>query len=317
MSLRSLGLEHPWLLTHPLFWTAQHLDLVGCRFQSVDGDGSSNHAGVETGLHDARKCDQVSTQMAEIFAKSLALKHKTCSLINVLQYNGGTFEQAKDPLVFTFAKRPIDKPECTVFHIAKQSIEERHRDALPIVGYFDYQTIISKRRQKLKPRPHPCKGYNGPVQRLCQRKLCKVTPQTWSQDPYLLCTLLSMAQSLALKSRSAQPNIYVTRLLVTTKSDQEYVHLFEAEIPSKLLDLFDDPTLSMKHVCWPTIHHSKLPFQPYSTFQMRLTARLIEVHRVQGPLGAEPANFDGSKVISNKRKLTEENNFSRRVKLKG
>ncbi|RSL43125.1 hypothetical protein CEP53_011846 [Fusarium sp. AF-6] len=257
----------------------------------------------------------------------------TYSLVSLLEYNGSVFEWARDPPVFVFAKRPIDRSDCTVFHIAKHCIEERYQDALPIIGYLDYHTIISKRCQKLTPRPHPCKGYNGPVQRLCQRKLSQVTPQTWSQDPYLVCTLLSMAQFLALKSRSAQRNVYVvrypiwlllnsahlskTRLLVTIKSDQEYVHLFEAEIPSKLLDLLDDPTLSMKHVCWPTIHHSKLPFQPYSTFQMRLTARLIEVHRVQGPLGTEPANFDGSKVISNKRKLTEENDFSRRVKLKG
>lgn len=98
MSLRSLGLEHPWLLTHPVFWTAQHLDLVECHFQSADGDGaegSLNHAGIETGLYDAREHDEVSAQMAEIFAKSLALRHKTCSLMNLLEYNGSALEKAR------------------------------------------------------------------------------------------------------------------------------------------------------------------------------------------------------------------------------
>lgn len=142
-----------------------------------------------------------------------------------------------------------------------------------------------------------------------------------------------MAQSLALKSHSAQPNVYVvffsmwlllnsahlyqTRLLVTIKSDQAYVHLFEAEIPSKLLDILDDPAMSMRHVSWPNIQHSKLPFQPYSTFQMRLMARLVEVQGAQGSLCMEPTNFEGSKAVSNKRKVTEESELSRKVRLKG
>jgi hypothetical protein len=98
MSLRSLGLEHPWLLTRPIFWTAQHLDLVKCRCQSADGDGaehSSNYVGVETGLHAASKCDEASTETAEIFAKTLALRHKTYSLVSLLEYNGSPFEWAR------------------------------------------------------------------------------------------------------------------------------------------------------------------------------------------------------------------------------
>ncbi|KAF7557803.1 hypothetical protein G7Z17_g463 [Cylindrodendrum hubeiense] len=246
--------------------------LVKCHFQSADGDGaegSLNHAGIETGLHDAREYEQVSAQMAEIFATSLALRHKTCSFVSLLEYNGSALEKA------------------------------------------------------------------SPVRCLCQRKLSKVTPQTWSQDPYLVCILLSMAQSLARKSHSAQPGVYVvpssvwrllnsallnsahlskTRLLVTTKSDSAFVHLFEAEITSELLDILDDPALSMTHVSWPIIRHSKLPFQPYSTLQGRLMARLVGA---QESLRMEPTNFDGTKVISNKRKLAEENDFARRVRLKG
>ncbi|UPK92539.1 hypothetical protein LCI18_003474 [Fusarium solani-melongenae] len=299
MSLRSLGLEHPWLLTHPIFWTAQHLDLVKCRFEeSVGGDGdglerSSNHAGVETGLHAVSNCDEASTQTAKIFAKTLALVHKTYTLVSLLEYNGSPLEWVRDPPVFVFAKRSIDRSECTVFHIAKHCMEEWYQDALPIIGYLDYRYIILKRRKKLKPRPHPSKGYNGPVQRLCQRKLSEVTPQTWSRDRYL------------------------ARLLVTIKSEQDYVHLFEAAIPSKLLDIPDDPTLSMEHVPWPTIQHSKLPFQPYSTFQMRLMTRLVEVQGGQGSLCMEPTNFEDSKGVSNKRKATEESELSRKVMLKG
>ncbi|KAJ3545539.1 hypothetical protein NM208_g2461 [Fusarium decemcellulare] len=331
MSLRSLGLEHPWLLTHPVFWTAQHLDLVNCRFQSPDGHGvdSLNCTGIETGPRDASDHDQASVQMAEIFAKSLALRHKTCALVNLLEYNGSPLEKAKDPPAFVFAKRPIDSSDCTVFHIAKHSTAEQHQDALPIIGYLDYQTIISKRRQKLTPRPHPRKGYNGPVQRLYRRKLSKITPRTWCQDPYLACILLSMAQSLARKSYFTQPGVYVvrspvcllnsahlpkTRLLVTIKSDPAFVHLFEAEITPKLLDILDDPAINMKHISWPIIRHSKLAFQPYCSLQGRLIARLVGA---QESLHMGTTNFNGANIVSKKRKLVEENDFARRVRLKG
>ncbi|KAK7428863.1 hypothetical protein QQZ08_004633 [Neonectria magnoliae] len=200
MSLRSLGLEHPWLLTHPVFWTARHLDLVECRFRTADGDGAEGsliHAGIETGLHGTYEDDE-SAQMAEIFAKSLALRQKTYSLVNLLEYDGSALKKAIHPPVFSFAKRSIDQSECTIFHIAKHCIREQHQDALAVIGYFYYQNVVSKRRQKLTPRPHPHKGYNRPVLRLCQRKLSKITPQTWSQNPYLVSILLSMAQSLAL-----------------------------------------------------------------------------------------------------------------------
>lgn len=48
------------------------------------------------------------------------------------------------------------------------------------------------------PRPHPTRGYNEPVRRIYQRKLATITPQKWSQDPYLVSILLSLAHSVAL-----------------------------------------------------------------------------------------------------------------------
>ncbi|KAH6973874.1 hypothetical protein BKA56DRAFT_592675 [Ilyonectria sp. MPI-CAGE-AT-0026] len=80
------------------------------------------------------------------------------------------------------------------------------------MGYFHYQTLVRKRRERLTPRPHPGRGNNGPVRRMYRRKLSKVTPQQWSRDPYLLCILLSLAQSQARMSRLPQPSIFVVGL---------------------------------------------------------------------------------------------------------
>ncbi|KAK7414169.1 hypothetical protein QQX98_006955 [Neonectria punicea] len=203
---------------------------------------------------------------------------KSCHLSNLLAHDGSALEEARNAPVFFFANRSVEKLNCTVFHHRSAG---QHQENLPLMGYFHYQTLARKRREKLTPRPHPGRGNNGPVRRIYQRKLSKVTPQQWSQDPYL------------------------ARLLITTKIDSTFVHLFKAEITSQLLETLDNPTLSMNHISWPMIRHVKIPFEPYSNFRERIMGHLLAV--------------DDSKAIAkdaNKRKLKEENEQTRRVRLK-
>ncbi len=61
----------------------------------------------------------------------------------------------------------------------------------PIVGYVDYSEINRSRRKQNQrshyPGRHPDYNYNG--------RLSKITPKDWLKDPYLLCMLISIAQS--------------------------------------------------------------------------------------------------------------------------
>ncbi|KAM0441264.1 hypothetical protein ACHAPT_000571, partial [Fusarium lateritium] len=104
------------------------------------------------------------------------------------------------------------------------------------------------------------------------------------------------------------------RLLVTTKSDATFVHLFEAEITPKLLAILDNLTLSLDHVLWPVIKHSRIPFCPYISLRERLIAHLLDVQNA--PPG-EPTMAKLMATPSNKRRLEEASDSSRRARIKG
>ncbi|KAM6514288.1 hypothetical protein FALCPG4_015439 [Fusarium falciforme] len=236
---------------------------------------------------------------------------------------------------FFFASRLVERLDwCSVFHTHLDHIA---REQL-VVGYFHYDTLAAKRRERLSPCPHPRGDRNEPVIRLYRRRLSRITPIIWSQDPYLVCVLLSMAQSLRRESRSPKSFIftvrcspyylfslltddahpYKARLLVTTKSDFEHIHLFEADITSELLQLFDHPTLSMAGVPWPIIKHKKISFMPYSSFQQRIMTHLLGGSTCPlGLIDGENTGVVAPQASSSKRKFEEEKQISRRVKLKG
>lgn len=104
MSLNKLSLDHPWLLTHPIFWTAQHLDLLHCHFEPIE-DAAGNAVGLVNSTANelqegpgAASClisgsKDPFSEYAEIFAKSRALRHRTYSLINLLVNDRSGFKK--------------------------------------------------------------------------------------------------------------------------------------------------------------------------------------------------------------------------------
>ncbi|KAF4985632.1 hypothetical protein FDECE_16423 [Fusarium decemcellulare] len=313
-SLHSLSSSHPWLLTHPLFWTARHLNLFNCHFHQVDV-GNSNITEPQVDQH-----NELAEQWSRVFARTFALVRKYCTLANLLESEGSPLYEVschmRSPPAFFFANRPIERLNSSFFHVRPDHPSGKGQHERLVVGYFHYDTLTRKRRERLSPCPHPHGGHNGPVQRLYQRRLSRITPTTWSQDPYLVCILLSMAQSLAREARSPKPMTFTARLLVTTKLDLEFVHLFEADISSELLDILDQPTLNMTNVSWPIIKHAKISFLPYNNLQQRIMNYLLDVK------GSHLESMGGDDVGApekqpKKRKIEAESDISRRVKLKG
>lgn len=106
MSLNALSSHYPWLLTHPIFWTARHLSLVECQFEVLETGASSvpeplsgkdEESNGETEVFpDARgESRDYFAQLAEIFAKTRALPYKTCTLINLLVNETSGFKKAQ------------------------------------------------------------------------------------------------------------------------------------------------------------------------------------------------------------------------------
>ncbi|TVY74852.1 hypothetical protein Focb16_v004475 [Fusarium oxysporum f. sp. cubense] len=103
-----------------------------------------------------------------------------------------------------------------------------------------------------RPKRHPVAGVsNLPAERLFQRRLRDLTPDLWFEDPYLV------------------------RLLVTNPSDTTHAHVFQADIPSKLLHALDDPTEDIDNLVWPAIQHVQVAFEPHASFSERIAGQLL------------------------------------------
>ncbi|SCO92241.1 uncharacterized protein FRV6_16369 [Fusarium oxysporum] len=110
--------------------------------------------------------------------------------------------------------------------------------------------------------------------RLSQRRLRDLTPDLWFEDPYLVCILLSLAQ-LQWQRRKTTPEAFFVRLLVTNASDTTHAHVFQADIPSKLLHALDNPTEDKDNLVWPAIQHVQGPFEPHASFSERIAGQLL------------------------------------------
>ncbi|KAJ5179769.1 hypothetical protein N7492_002979, partial [Penicillium capsulatum] len=141
--------------------------------------------------------------------------------------------------------------------------------------YLNYSDIDQSRRKKLQPRDHPGGGHNAAGSSLFRKKLSRITPEDWSQDPYLVCVMLSIAQ---LQERLLQPSpqitAYTPRLLMTHFADSDFIYLYESRVTSKLLRMLNNPTTAISED-WPTIEPRKIPFKPYENFKQRLMHELL------------------------------------------
>ncbi|KAH7259167.1 uncharacterized protein BKA55DRAFT_661889 [Fusarium redolens] len=244
-SLHRLSVENPWFATRPLLWTSQHLDLLAIRFHHVN---SRFHAAPLSGIT-LRDLDE-----EEVF-------YEVRGLANRPYWTSGTdsYYFVRDNICFYFAKRGVHKTSCTP----------------PVIGYMCYMTVARERERLLTPPPHPNLGYNWTVKQKYDRRLGQTTPDSWFEDPYLVCLLLSLAQAQRCKDKSGKPAIFPVRLFVTKDKDKTFAHVFHADINGHMLDALDEPTLDLNGVEWPTITHSQIPFEPYLTFPDRIMAELL------------------------------------------
>ena len=146
------------------------------------------------------------------------------------------------------------------------------------------------------PRTPKDGGGNRPGWRFQLKRVAQITPKNWSEDPYLLCVLLSLAQLQEYHRKEWHPPIHIVSTLLiipiafllwtpssfiqvasdlTTKPGDEFFHIFEAHITSELLRMLDNPNTATKHIDWPTIKHKKVLFRPLESLAERLQAEIV------------------------------------------
>ncbi|KND91088.1 hypothetical protein TOPH_04348 [Tolypocladium ophioglossoides CBS 100239] len=276
--LTELIRHHREIFVSPLFWTSRHLDLVGCRFEDVENVNDATeysgvgHISTQPSNDDGLPInDDKLIEIVKRLAKHQTYTSKVSNLTVLLMGEGRAFdERCKGPSFF-WAGRSVHQPPYTVFLRHDHSSEPRGRVTLRI-GYIDYGNIgdrfCGQRYRELHRRQYPGKP------RFWER-LSELTPKEWSEDPYLLCILLSIAQRQERSSRSRQSTTHSSRLLVTNASDSQFIYLFEAEIASELLKMLDKPNLATKQTVWPIIKRKRIPYEPCKNFHKRITAELL------------------------------------------
>ncbi|KAF9770305.1 hypothetical protein IL306_012173 [Fusarium sp. DS 682] len=218
--------------------------------------------------------------------------HNYFSALNLLRLPGSPIRSYEKDIWFFYARRRAQSTCCTVLHVDTKSAGQN----LPVIGYLYYMSVVRDRQWLLTHPRHPTLEHNWPVKRLFDCRLRKATPENWTEDPYLVFALLSLAQAQRHKDKSSKSATFPVRLFVTKDKDTHFAHVFHADINAHILDALDEPTLNLNAVEWPTITLTKVPFEPSLTFPDRILAELLGSHMV------ETATNDARKSRVKKRK---------------
>ncbi|EXK35729.1 hypothetical protein FOXG_14743 [Fusarium oxysporum f. sp. lycopersici 4287] len=268
-SLHRLCVENPRFHVHPLFWTSKHLQVLHCHFKHHDSAALLPSLPPSPPLSPSTDTDLDFNRLVPLLTNGPWTSSRFASFSVMMRARGIINANARPH--FLYNKIRFHTPECEVFKTSDVYNLERR----PIIGHFQYEELIKQRKRANRPKRHPVPGSsNSPAERLSQRRLRDLTPDLWFEDPYLVCILLSLAQ-LQWQRRKTTPEAFFVRLLVTNASDTTHAHVFQADIPSKLLHALDNPTEDMDNLVWPAIQHVQVPFKPHASFSERIAGQIL------------------------------------------
>ncbi|KAF5552092.1 hypothetical protein FPHYL_9039 [Fusarium phyllophilum] len=261
-SLHALSVDNPRFQASPLLWTAHHLEVVGCQFLEAEAasDSQGHHA------QQPGRLTYYATRLATTPVENMK-SHYVRSLFR----GTGVLEFVLVAAAFHYGGRLVHVPHCSAFRIAGH-IAVAHSE--PIVGYYSYNAD-EDREARFTARAGPPGTLNLPMKEIYKRKHASVTPEDWTRDPYLVCIILSLAQVQERSETTRQPRLYLVRLLVTHKDDQQNAYVYKADVPSQLLECLKFPSRPMDDFEFPSITVAKVAFEPYETFGGRAAEALI------------------------------------------
>jgi hypothetical protein len=203
-SLHRLCVENPRFLVHPLFWTSEHLRVLHCHFEHLNSAALSPSLPPSPPLSPSSDTDSDLTRIVPLLLNGRFPSTKFACFSKLMRARGVI--NAQDRPRFLYNKLRLHTPECDVFLTSDvHKLQQR-----PIIGYFQYEELVKQRERALTPKRHPVAGAdNLPVERLYQRRLRDLTPALWSEDPYLVCILLSLAQLQWHKRRRTPETLFV------------------------------------------------------------------------------------------------------------
>ncbi|KAM3555562.1 hypothetical protein ARSEF4850_005935 [Beauveria asiatica] len=254
-------------ILRPVLWSLQDLRLFGCRFGDITTSQLQGH--VATPLEDSS-----AATGPDALREREALRLQSCRacpfvkegcMVNILcDDNLYAWCRARPPL--RIGRRTIPGAPYVLFRPVEQ--HPACRD-LPWAGYMDYCLINSARREGNRRKLRPGQRDNDFFARLK-----RITPRDWSEDPYVLFILLSIAQRQYYHKHTRHNPAYQACLFLTNPSSPQDIILFDTDIPTALLDELDDPRIVPQRRTRLVIHRTRMSIEPRKDFLARLVAAL-------------------------------------------
>jgi hypothetical protein len=250
------------LYVQPLHWTAQHLQLLGCRFvrRPHRSPASSTQVDKRPPKHEQ---DTDLEYAVRLLVYSRSITDKRAGLIDLLH------ALSNDPIITTlpyvtpfpspylknqllihrrrhldlyYAGRPVARLPCRVFGRVIDDIPT------PFLVYVDYSEEVASSRENSIPTP----SCNPPVWRIRKATRARLQPAKTHQDPYLASILIALAQARQF-AHSHRVRLYLrplarkhllikkqVHLLVTNSG---FIRVYTATITAAFLCKLDHPSL--------------------------------------------------------------------------
>ncbi|KAM3527004.1 hypothetical protein NHJ13051_003154 [Beauveria bassiana] len=251
-------------ILRPGLWSSEDLQLFGCQFSAIHAfDPQSCEA---AGADDSSDHAVVVEREALVLQKYDSPMMKRLAMQGMLA-DGKLYRHCREPPL-CIGKRVIGRASFSFF----LPVEKQHLargGLLPMTGCIDYRMISGAREKAVICGPRP-------RQRRCSysERLKRITPRVWTEDPYILFILLSMAQHQYHSKRGRRCTAFRASLFVTNSAFRQDIYLFDADIPAALLDELEDPRIVPQRPTRLVIHGTRISIEPRKDLWARLVAAL-------------------------------------------
>ncbi|KAF3067751.1 hypothetical protein CFAM422_008331 [Trichoderma lentiforme] len=163
----------------------------------------------------------------------------------------------------------------------------------PVAAYID-RDFVEGLREKSVHLPKYSSS-NLPMQAISRLQLKKIRPENPLKDPYIAALMVALAHNTWGHVEDEKPELlrmlktYPSYVLTSSES-AECMHLFKAELPSSLLDMFEFPNVAPPPWAPIIIQVFTIPFEPALTFRDRLSALIVPKNI--DPSNSNPPNRD-------------------------
>ncbi|QYT03852.1 hypothetical protein H0G86_010799 [Trichoderma simmonsii] len=292
------------ILVDPLRWTNRQLELLQISFSEpslAPPPGISKYTGKRAGL----------TLINDYYDKYHDYYRRVDCVRSLFEEERGPFAVAPWQS-FAFPHDLITSVRC---HALFYPYPVDWLNSYPVAAYID-RDFVEDLREKSVHLPKYSSS-NLPMQAISRLQLKKIRPENPLKDPYIAALMIALAQNTWGHVEWERPELlpmlktYPSYVLTSSES-AECMHLFKAELPSSLLDMFEFPNVAPPPWAPITIQVFTIPFEPALTFRDRLSALIV-------PKNIDPSNdnppngdsfnrnpSDGNPSDGNKRKRTSD-----------